>query len=83
MNTLAHLPPNLDAEQAKIVTLTLAALSKLDKVRADPFPSIQDEEIEERSLDCIQEQMDELSEEEFARLLRALIDAWAGQVQHG
>lgn len=76
MSAPIKLPANLDAEQARVVTLSLAALSKLDKVRADPYPSIQDEQEEERSLDCIQEQMDSLSEEEFAQLLRALVDAW-------
>lgn len=70
------LPSNLDADQARVVTLTLAAYSKLEQVRVDPYPGEEDEAAEERSLDCIQEQMDDLSEEEFAELIRALVEAW-------
>ena len=72
-----NLPDNLDAEQARIVTLTLAALTKLDKLRIDPFPGADEEEAEERCLNCIREQMDEVEDEEdFAQLIRALVDAW-------
>lgn len=72
-----NLPSNLDADQARIVILTLAALTQVEKVRAaDRYPGEDEERAEERSLDCIQEQIDSMDEVEFAQLIRALIDAW-------
>lgn len=68
------LPDNLDADQARIVTLTLAAWSKVEKIRAGLISDPEGVE-EEASLNCITEQMDELEDEGFALLIRALVEA--------
>lgn len=78
------LPPNLDADQARIVTLTLAAYTKLEQLRANPTGDQEEQyAAEERCLDTIREQMDELDgEDDFAELIRALVEAWQARTAH-